>query len=236
MASLTYTLDLWRGAHDSNGRDLAFGVARRARVTGMPAAIYEEVSDMSAHDFTRLLDSYAGWRAGDAAPADVEEFWTNVLIDAVETIFGLSVGGQTYFRLDTLSPTTRYPAYVLVDLPSHLLIEPDPVQDGRASALGALGYVPRALYASVTAGGQEPWPVPVDLQLYRLLRKVMRGYSASSVDLQAFFRLRYACERLGGTENPHEIIFRSISTGATYRMRSEARLTGTTTTFVEVSP
>lgn len=236
LASLTYTLDMWRGDNDSNGRDLACGVVRRARVTASPSALYEEVSDMSTQEFRRLLEAYGEWRRPDEpAPTEVEDFWTNSLIQGVKAIFGLSVGGQTYFRLDTLSPTTRYPAYVQVDLPDQLRIDPDPLQDGRASALEALNYVPRSLSASVRSGGQEPWPVPVDLQLYRLLRKVVRGYSASSVDLQAFFRLRYACERLGNAGAAEEIVFRAVASGETYRVRREARLTGTVTTFGAVA-
>ena len=64
--------------------------------------------------------------------------------------------------------------------------------------------------ATIDAGGDEPWAVPVDLQLYRLLSHVNRGYAASSVDLEAFFRLRYACERLGATDESGEIVFSAL--------------------------
>lgn len=234
LAALTETLELWQGPNDGNGRDLAYGVPRRARITGTPAAVHEEVTDITAREFRMLLEVYGRWTPGTDAPAEIEALWTDVLIRGVQAIFGLPLQGQAYFRLDTLSPTTRYPAYVPVDLRKSLRVEPDPALDGRASALPALGYIPRALSASVHSGAEEPWSVPIDLQLYRLLRQVNRGYAASSVDLQAFFRLRYACERLGTSDDATEIVFRSVISGQSFRIRREDRLTGATTTFMQI--
>jgi hypothetical protein len=236
LAALTDSLELWRAPDgDGNGTDLAYGVSRRARLTGMPAAVHEEVTDSTAQDFRQLLDAYARWLPGEGAPREVEAFWTDVLIAGVQAMFGLPLDGQTYFRLDTLSPVTRYPAYVPIDLRQSVRLVEDPALDGRASGLDALRYTPRAVHAAIRSGRDEAWPVPIDLQLFRLLRQVIRGYAASSVDLEAFFRLRYACERLGAAGDETEMVFRSLTTARAYRMRREERLTGSTTTFSEIA-
>lgn len=232
FAELVANPEVW---DEDNARDLAFGLSRRARLTGMPAEIQAEVKGTSSEGFLALLHAYSSWRTGEPAPPEVEEFWKEGLIEAVGAIFGVQVEGQFFFRLDTLSPTTRYPAYVPVDLAESLRVKPDPVADTGALWLDALSYLPRGLTATVAAGGEEPWPVPVDLQLYRLLSEVRRGYSASSVDLEAFFRLRYACERLGGAGAANEIVFRSVSGGESFRLREEKKLTGSAIGFTRVS-
>jgi hypothetical protein len=235
LAALTEEWALWHGDADTNAQDLAFGVSRRARLTGLPAEVQDEVSDHAAGEFRALLRAYGAWQHPDDAPAEVELFWRDGLVGGVAAMFGVPLDGRTYFRLDTLSPTTRYPAFVPVDLKDRLRIEPDPVRDGRASGLEALAYVPRTVLASIRAGGEEPWLVPVDLQLFRLLQHVNRGYAASSVDLGAFFRLRYACERLGATDPSSEIIFRAVTDGQVFRLRQEQKLTGSVTTFTRVT-
>jgi hypothetical protein len=197
---------------EENAQQLALGVSRRARLTGLPAEVQAEVTDSETSDFLELLKSYAGWTAGSKHPEAVNLFWIEQLIGGVGRIFGMDFHGKTYFRLETLSPATRFPAYVAVDLWSKITIVPDPGANSGAAWLDALAYVPRTLTALVDTGGQEPWEIPVDLRLFRLLRKVEKGYSASSFDLEAFFRLRYACERLGPSDSK-QIVFRGLENG-----------------------
>jgi hypothetical protein len=236
LASLAEDPAIWREPDAANANDLALGVSRRGRVTGLPAEIQAEVSDQDAGEFLVLLRSYASWAEGGGAPDDVEAFWLTALVGGVGEIFGVEVQDKTYFRLDTLSPATRFPAFVPVDLRDKISVEPDGVAASGAPWLGAVSYLPRAITATVDAGGEDPWRVPVDLQLYRLLRQVNRGYAASSVDLHAFFRLRYACERLGTTGPEGEIIFRSVVDGRVLRLRRERRLSSTYTALSRAQP
>jgi hypothetical protein len=220
---------VWQEDGEQNARELALGVSRRARVTAVPSEVHEEVRDEDALRFLGLLQSYASWRTSGAAPQALSDFWRNSLISGVGGIFGATVFNKTYFRLDTLSPATRFPAYVPVDLPQQLTIEPDPVANSGWLWLEAVSYLPRKVVAKVDTGGQRSWTVPVDLQLYRLLSHVNRGYSASSVDLDAFFRLRYACERLGTAGEGDEIVFRALETNHVFQLEVEQQLTGTKT-------
>lgn len=235
LASLATDPEIWHGDDPRNASGLALGVSRRARVTGLPAEVHAEVSDPDSRDFLRLLHEYAAWTPGSSAPAAINDFWLEKLVGGVAQIFGVEVQGKTYFRLDTLSPTTRFPAYVPVNLKNRLSIVADPVTSSQAAWLSSVAYFPRAVIATIHAGGAEPWAVPVDLQLYRLLSHVSRGYAASSVDLEAFFRLRYACERLGSTDESGEIVFRALDTGEVLRLQREQQLSGWETEFVRVN-
>jgi hypothetical protein len=225
LASLVTDPVLWF-EQDANLRDLALGVSRRARLTGLPAEVQTEVTDDDTSRFLELLQSYASWHPEQDPPAPVERFWSAELVAGIREMFGEEVQGETYFRLDTLSPATQFPAYVPVKLRERLSIKPDPVLARGGDWLEAVAYLPRRVVATVDTGGQEPWDVPVDLQLYRLLSYVNRGYSASSVDLEGFFRLRYACERLGASDPSAEIVFRANSDGRALRLRREAQLGG----------
>ena len=222
---------LWYVGDGRNARDLALGVSRRARLTGLPSEVQEEVSDADARQFLGLLRAYSTWRVGANPPEAISKFWTFVLVAGVREIFGEQVQGETYFRLDTLSPATRFPAYVPVDLKEKLSVRPDRVANSDAGWLSAVAYLPRVVTATIDTGGDEPWGVPVDLQLFRLLSNVNRGYSASSVDLEAFFRLRYACERLGATGADGKIVFRALETGQFSKLERERQLNGWATNF-----
>ncbi len=65
----------------------------------------------------------------------------------------------------------------------------------------------------------------MDLQLVNLLRRVAQGYSASSVDLETFFGLNYACERLGSS-NPDspEVIVKDLATSSVFRVQEKEEL------------
>jgi hypothetical protein len=230
LASLATDPILWYEPDRQNASDLALGVSRRARLTGLQNEIQAEVSDEDARQFLTLLHDYSTWHRGQKPPSLVRDFWLSALVGGVRNIFGVEVQGETYFRLDTLSPSTRFPAYVPVNLKQKLSIKPDPVSDYGAAWLDAVAYLPRTVTATIDTGGEEPWEVPVDLQLFRLLSKVNRGYSASSVDLETFFRLRYACERLGATDATGEIVFRALDSGKVSRLEREQQLGGWETT------
>jgi hypothetical protein len=235
LASLATDPEIWHEDGRRNANELALGVSRRARVTGVPAEVQAEVSDPDSRAFLELLHEYAAWMPGRTAPAAINDFWLEMLVGGVAQIFGIEVQGKTYFRLDTLSPTTRFPAYVPVDLKRKLSIVADRVTSSQAAWLSSVAYLPRTVTATIDAGGDEPWAIPVDLQLYRLLSHVSRGYAASSVDLEAFFRLRYACERLGSTDESGEIVFRALDTGEVLRLQREQQLSGWETEFTRVS-
>ena len=215
---------------EPNAQDMALGVSRRARLTGYPEEIYAEVANTEFIEFVALLEEYRRWRSGAKTPQRVAQFWTDHLIAGVAKIFGVQVQGVTYFRLDTLSPATRFPAYVEVDLWDKITIIADSVVNGGAEWLSAVAYLPRSLTVVVDTGAAEPWEIPVDFRLFRLLRKVSMGYSASSVDLEAFFRLRYACERLGPTD-AKQIIFRALDDGQQWLLSRKKLGTLVTTQF-----
>lgn len=235
LASLATDPEIWHEDDGRNASELALGVSRRARVTGLPAEVQAEVSDPDSPAFLQLLHEYAAWMPGTKAPAAINDFWLDKLVGGIAQIFGIEVQGKTYFRLDTLSPTTRFPAYVPVDLKGKLSIVADRVTSSQAAWLSSVAYLPRTVTATIDAGGDVPWAIPIDLQLYRLLSHVSRGYAASSVDLEAFFRLRYACERLGSTDESGEIVFRALDTGEVLRLRREQQLSGWETEFTRVS-
>jgi len=234
LASLTTDPLLWHEPDNPNARDLALGVSRRARLTGLPSEVQAEVSDADTRRFLELLHAYASWDSTGSPPTLVNEFWLSALVGGVRRIFGVEVQGNTYFRLDSLSPATRFPAYVPVQLKEKLSITCDPVIGSGAGWLDAVGYLPRTVTATIDAGGEQRWEIPVDLRLFRLLSHVSRGYSASSVDLEAFFRLRYACERLGATDDTGEIVFRALTSGDVLRLNREQQLAGWETEFARV--
>ena len=215
-----------------NLRDLALGVSRRARVTGLSAEVQAEVTDDETQRFLELLRAYDTWLTADVEPPSaLNVFWSATLVAGIREMFGETVDGETYFRLDTLSPATRFPAYVPVKLEDKLSVKPDAVLNSGAGWLDAVAYLPRQVMATIDTGAAEKWEVPVDLQLFRLLSFVNRGYSASSVDLEGFFRLRYACERLGATDTKTEIVFRAVSDGQALRLKRERLLVGEKTVF-----
>ncbi len=234
LASLTDDPKPWEEPDKQNLDDLALGVSRRARLTGLPSAVKDEVSDHDARRFLDLLKVYARWDQDSEVPSEVKKFWGSEFVGGVAAMFGTSVGEEMHFRLDTLSPATRYASYVEVDLKKHLKIDPDDVSATDTGWLQAVSYLPRKLTGTVDAGGQVPWVIPVDLKLFRLLSQVSRGYAASSVDLDAFFRLRYACERLGVTHPEDPILFKSVRDGRMFKLSKERVLGGTETTFSEV--
>ena len=229
LASLTATAgpDIWQADAGESLRSLALSVSRRARLTAIPAEVYEELLDLETSQFLDLLLDYATWRTGSTPPATVEAFWRSTLVAGVSQIFGVDLHTQHYFRLDTLSPSTRFAAYVPVDLEDAISVIPDTVSNGEASWLEAVAYIPRRIIATVRTGGALPWEIPVDLQLFRLLNDVNRGYVASSVDLETFFRLRYACERLGATDSGGQILFKSLQDGSFSRLEQRRQLDGT---------
>lgn len=226
FASLATDPTFWLELDGRNARDLALGVSRRALLTGLPNEVHTEVSDDDAQRFHELLHEYATWRPESPPPPLVNDFWTSGLVAGIGQIFGVEVQSRTHVRLDTLSPATRFPAYVPVDLREKLSIESDTVATSKKSWLGAVRYLPRSIIATIDTGGETSWEVPVDLQLFRLLSNVSRGYSASSVDLEAFFRLRYACERLGATGAAGEIVFMALDTGQHFKLWRERQLGG----------
>jgi hypothetical protein len=66
--------------------------------------------------------------------------------------------------------------------------------------------------------------VRVDFPLYRLLREVAEGYSASSVDLERFFGLRFACESLGSSRpDADELLIADLEGGVFFRLARKVR-------------
>ena len=223
LAMLSRMLPKAAGEHAEERDRVARGVTRRAAVTSVPPAIQGELHDYELDEFLGLLGEYATWRPGSAAPHAIVTF-ASELVEGIRAIFGVALGGRTYFRQDAFSPATRYPAFVEVDL--RRVIEPDRDPDiVRGSGwLSAVQYLPSAITVQISVTDDQAWHVRADLPLYRLIRKVTHGYSASSVDLETFFALRFACERLGSARpEASELVLRDTATGTTYRVEERTQ-------------
>jgi hypothetical protein len=213
---------------------LARGVARRAKVIGSPGSVAGELIDSELVDYSSLLTAYGTWTDGSPAPDEVRQFARD-MVRAIQRIFGVAVGGNSYFRQDSFSPASRFPAYAPIDLAEAILPVPDEDVVRGATWLQALNYRPRAITVVVQAGGAQPWRIRADLALYRLFQRVLRGYAASSVDLESFFGLRFACERLGSSDpDSKEMMIRDVDAGRVYRVRERIELGTPVLEFEEV--
>lgn len=209
------------------------GVLRRALLTGAPPSIADELHDGELDEYLLLLSSYATWRAGGAVPDEVRGF-ARQLVNGVRQIFGIEVGGRTYFRQDSFSPSTRFPSFVEVGLESAIQPVPDEDLERGQEWLAPLRYSPSYLSVQIQTGA-APWHVRADLALFRLMRRVSEGYAASSVDLETFFGLRFACERLGSAhQDATELIVRDVAGGDTYRLEERQELGSTVLAFEPV--
>lgn len=220
LATLMGQPELWG---DPELRRLAAGVSRRAVVTGRPNVIASEVQDLELDKFVRLLDAYGSW-VGDEAPPEIFEF-SDLLLVGIRSIFGLTVGAETYFRQDSFSPASRHPAYVRVSIEEQVYPAPDEdVVRGR-EWLRAVRYRPSTVGISIASGGRTAWSIRGDLPLFRLLCDVSAGYSASSLDLERFYGLRFACESLGSSQwAANELVILDTDSGARYRLVRRVQL------------
>jgi hypothetical protein len=225
-----------RAAWDSESErmQLARGVARRAKVIGAPGSVAGELIDSELVDYSALLTAYGRWTEGSPAADEIRQFARD-MVRAIQRIFGVAVGGNSYFRQDSFSPASRFPAYAPIDLADAIQpIRDDDISRG-ATWLGALNYRPRAVTVVVRAGGAQPWRIRADLALYRLFQRVLRGYAASSVDLESFFGLRFACERLGSSDpDAKEMMIRDVDGGRVYRIRERLELDAQVLEFEEI--
>jgi len=212
---------------------LGRGAVRRARIVGVPGNVGDEVADQEVRDFGNLLTSYARWKNGPP-PEDVRKFATDT-VAAVNRIFGAAETGDPYFRQDTFSPASNFPLFAPVNLAE--AIEPVPDADTVRSPgwLAAANYRPTYIAVDVRTGGESPARIRATLALYRLFQRVLSGYAASSVDLEAFFGLRYACERLGNSSEARELRIRDVKEGTLYRLREQSLFGTTTLEFEEVT-
>jgi hypothetical protein len=203
---------------------VARGVLRRATLFAAPSSISAELVDDDLVEFSELLDAYRTWRPETEVPEAIYKY-KELLEDGIRKIFGAKLGGKTYFTQDSFSPSSRYVAFVEVDLGE--AITPVPDQDvvrGRGW-LGAVNYRPRAVAVTIGTHDEHGWPIRGDFALYRLLKRVQAGYAASSVDLEAFFGLRFACERLGSSRpDSTELAIRNLEDGRLYRLRERTTL------------
>ncbi len=202
------------------------GVLRRAALFGIPSAITEELTDSDLPEYLAILDAYRKWTPDGEVPEPIYEYKA-LLEDAISRIFGARVSGDTYFRQDSFSPSSRYGVFASVDLGEQV----NPVVDTHiargSSWLDAVNYRPHHVSVNIAARDYG-WPIRGDFALYRLFKRVKAGYAASSVDLEAFFGLRFACERLGGTRaDATELVVRDFETGAVYRVRERTVLSRT---------
>lgn len=197
---------------------IALGVLRRAALFGRPG-ITEELIDDELSDYLALLDAYRGWTNKDDVPEKIYEYKT-LLEKAIGGIFGArDASGDTYFRQDSFSPSTRYAVYARVDLGEAIIPSMDPTILRAPGWLEAVNYRPQSITVRISTPNHDSH-VRGDLALYRLLRRVREGYAASTVDLEAFFGLRFACERLGGTYSAAaELLVRDLESGTVYRLR-----------------
>jgi hypothetical protein len=212
-------------------------VVRRATLLDNPSTISGEVQDPDLGDFMSLLDAYARWQPGGVPPEALRDF-KRLLVQAIGRIFGTSVGTNTYFRQDSFSPATRFPAFAQVDLAE--TIEPVPDDDvARGSHwLGAVNYRPQYVSIEIRGNGDNAeraaWRIRGNLALFRLFRRVLSGYAASSVDLEAFFGLRYACERLGSTSRGDDLVIRGVDDGRVYRLQQRTEMGQEVIELIEV--
>jgi hypothetical protein len=199
---------------------IAKGVLRRAALFGAPSSISDELADPDLPDYLALLDAYRGWAPGTAVPEAIYEFKA-LLEAAIARIFGAFDSGQVYFRQDSFSPSTRYAVFAKVDLGKEVEPEIDRQVVRSPGWLDAVNYRPEQVavrigtdnYSSVIRG---------DFPLYRLFKRVQAGYAASSVDLEAFFGLRFACEQLGGIHNDAtELVVQDLQQGGFIRLREK---------------
>ncbi len=201
--------------------DLLLGVARRAAVLRSPAQTYRELEDEDLRDFSEILDAYAEWRSDGTADQLLIDFTRTTLRDGVASVFGVRVSNEIYFGLSAFAPTTSYPAYVKVNM-DRIVPVPDEDVDRDRDWLRALRYRPSKIVAEVRSAGEGASRFHVDLPLFRLLRRVAVGYSASSLDLEAFYALRFACERLGAAgADGGQMVLRETNTGFFYRAAAE---------------
>jgi hypothetical protein len=93
------------------------------------------------------------------------------------------------------------------------------------SWLDAINYRPRHISVRIGSNPELSWYVRADFALYRLFRRVQAGYSASSVDLETFFGLRFACERLGSARSgTSDLLVRDLQEGRLYHLRERTVL------------
>lgn len=219
---------------DETKQMLAHGVLRRARLLGSPSHVSEELVDPDLREYAALLDAYLQWAPGSEAPEEIHSF-KNMLEVSIAKIFGASASGNTYFRQDTFSPASSFPVFAPVDLAQ--AVEPVPDDDlSRGSGwLAAINYRPRFVAVEIRSS-DGAWRVRGDFALFRLFKRVISGYAASSVDLEAFFGLRFACERLGGWHpDLDEVAIRDLEHGRTYRLRERTQLGRTVLELIDVT-
>ncbi len=199
---------------------IAKGVLRRAALFGT-AGLSEELVDGELGDFLALLDAYRNWTIADDAPEAIYEYKA-LLEEAIASIFGAKTnGGETYFRQDSFSPSSRYAVYTRVDLAQAIVPIMDPNIARAPGWLDALNFRPQSINVQIMTS-EVGSHIRGDFALYRLCRRVAAGYAASSVDLEAFFGLRFACERLGGTySDATELVVRDLESGVVYRLREK---------------
>jgi hypothetical protein len=235
LERLAVLVDARRDWDEADRRLFGRGTIRRARLLGSPGAVADELADPDLGDYSALLASYRSWLPGTPAPAELHEFRREV-ISAVNKIFGVTLGiaGRTYFRQDSFSPATRFPAYAPVDLDAAIDLVPDPEVARGSRWLDAVNYQPRFVLIRI-AGNGEGWRIRGDLSLFTLFRRVLAGYAASSVDLEAFFGLRYACERLGAVASRgDELVVQSLDDGLTYTLEERQQMGQRVLTLTEV--
>jgi len=203
---------------------VAQGVLRRAALLGAPSSISSELADSDLAEFSGLLDDYRTWGPATEVP-DAVYAYKDLLEEAIRKIFGARVGGNTYFRQDSFSPSTRFAAFSHVDLGEEVTPAPDEDVTRGPGWLDAVNYRPRYISVMIGKGEEQAWPIRGDFALYRLFNRVKAGYAASSVDLEAFFGLRFACERLGGSSpDTSELVIRDLTDGHLYRLREKTAL------------
>lgn len=202
---------------------IARGTLRRAALFGSPG-ITEELTDDELSDYLRLLDSYRAWTVEGDVPEEIYDY-KSLLEETIGSIFGArDASGETYFRQDSFSPSTRYAVYAGVDLGEAINPVIDPTILRAPGWLDAVNYRPQSITVRISTPDHQSH-VRGDLALYRLLRRVKEGYAASSVDLEAFFGLRFACERLGGTySSATELLLKDLESGTVYRLREKTQM------------
>jgi hypothetical protein len=200
--------------------DLLLGVARRAACLDWPGPLSDELRDEDAEAFDQLLEAYAQWGSGARPEPSLMSFTRDTLRDGIAKVFGVARGQDVYFRLDAFSPTPGYPAYVRVDLSVVSPQRDGDVERGRGW-LEVLRYRPGTVAVELRSGAGAS-RFHVDLPLFRLLRHVAAGYSASSLDLEAFYALRFACERLGGAAaEADDVVLRETESGEYFHASAE---------------
>jgi len=214
--------------NDASGDDVrrtyAYMAVRLAYFLRNPEELSSDFEDDILNDFLSVLQAYLQASMARRAPEmdrsviDTMQGFRQTVVSAIRKIFGARIGGEDFVAANPFRGSQVYQLFVPVGgLDAKVRVEPDPkLKQGIVPFWEALEYQP--LSVRVGIGGEQRYIVPVGLRLYRLFRLSEAGFSAPTVDLQGFYALRAACERLAALASRNRVVFRT-SVGKMFDVR-----------------